>query len=53
MVGFAATRLRYNLLGHGGFLEFFDAEFRGAAHEVILIPNASFPGTQVAMPARP
>jgi hypothetical protein len=53
VVGFTATRLRYNILGHGGFLEFFDAEFRGADHEVDLIPNAAFPGTQVAMPPRP
>jgi hypothetical protein len=53
MVGFAPTRLRYNLLGQGGFLEFFDADFRGADREVVLIPNRSFPGTQVAMPPRP
>jgi hypothetical protein len=53
VVGFTATRLQYHLLGHGGFLEFFDAEFRGADHEVVLIPNASFPGNQVAMPPRP
>jgi hypothetical protein len=53
VVGFAATRLHYNLLGHGGFLQFFDVEFRGAGHEVILIPNSSFPGTQVAMTAPP
>jgi hypothetical protein len=53
VVGFASTRLRYNILGHGGFLQFFDAVFRGAAREVILIPNAGFPGTQVAMPPRP
>jgi hypothetical protein len=53
VVGFAVTRLRYNLAGHGGFLEFFDADFRGADHQVVLIPNAKFPGTQVAMPARP
>jgi hypothetical protein len=53
VVGFSFTRLQYNLLGHGGFLQFFDAEFRGADHEVVLLPNASFPGTQVAMPARP
>lgn len=52
-VGFAATPLRYALLGHGGFLQFFDADFRGAAHEVILIPNSSFLGTQVVMPGRP
>jgi hypothetical protein len=53
VVGFASTLLRYNILGHGGFLEFFDADFRGAKREVILIPNAAFPGTQVAMPPRP
>jgi hypothetical protein len=53
VVAFAATRLRYNLFGQAGFLEFFDAEFRGADHEVVLIPNRSFPGTQVLMPPRP
>jgi hypothetical protein len=53
VVGFVATRLRYNLLGHGGFLQFFDVEFRGAAHEMILIPNASFSGTQLGMSGRP
>lgn len=53
VVGFVSTRLRYNLLGQSGFLEFFDAEFRGADREVVLIPNAAFPGTQVAMPPRP
>jgi hypothetical protein len=53
VVAFAATRLRYSLLGHGGFLQFFDADFRGAAHEVILFPNSTFPGTQVAMTAPP
>jgi hypothetical protein len=53
VVGFVSTRLRYNLLGHGGFLDFFDVEFRGADREVVLIPNRSFPGTQVAMPPRP
>ncbi len=52
-VGFVATSLRYSLLGHGGFLQFFDTEFRGATHEVVLIPNSSFPGTQVVMPGGP
>jgi predicted aspartyl protease len=47
VVGFVATALRYSLLGHAGFLQFFDAEFRGAAQEVVLTPNASFPGTRV------
>jgi hypothetical protein len=53
VVGFTTSSLQYNLLGHGGFLEYFDAEFRGADHEVVLIPNASFPGIHVAMAARP
>lgn len=53
VVGFAAARLPYSILGHGGCLQFFDADFRGADHEVILIPNSSFPGTQVAMTAPP
>ena len=53
VVAFAATRLHYSLLGHGGCLEFFDADFRGAAHEVILFPNSSFPGTQIATTAPP
>jgi hypothetical protein len=52
VVGFAATPMGYNLLGHGGFLQFFDIEFRGAERAVVLIPNASFPGTRVTMPAR-
>ena len=30
VVGFTKSLLAYNLLGHGGFLEFFDVEFRGA-----------------------
>jgi hypothetical protein len=53
VIGFAATRLKYNLIGHGGFLQFFDADFRGADRAVVLIPNTSFPGTQVGMPSRP
>jgi hypothetical protein len=32
------------LLGYAGFLQFFDADFRGADREVILTPNRSFPG---------
>ncbi len=53
VVGFTASPLRYSLLGHGGFLEFFDVDFRGADREVVLIPNRCFPGTQVPMPPRP
>jgi hypothetical protein len=34
-------------------MEFFDVAFRGADREVILIPNAAFPATPLAMPPRP
>jgi hypothetical protein len=47
VVGFVATRLRYSLLGYAGFLQYFDAEFRGADREAILIPNRSFPGVRM------
>jgi hypothetical protein len=47
VVGFVTTRLRYALLGHAGFLQFFDAEFRGLDREVILAPNASFTGLRL------
>jgi hypothetical protein len=53
VVGFTASPIRYSILGHGGALEFFDVEFRGADREVVLIPNRAFPGTQVPMPPRP
>jgi hypothetical protein len=44
LVGFVSTHLRYSLLGHASCLQFFDAEFRGADHEVVLTSNSSFPG---------
>lgn len=44
IVGFAPFPLLRNLLGFGGFLQFFDANFRGAAEEVHLFPNAAFAG---------
>ena len=48
VVGFVAGRLRYNLLGHAGFLQFFDANFRGEPdREVILTPKLSFPGKHI------
>ncbi len=53
VVGFAATRLRYNLLGHGGFLEHFDIEFRGADRVAVVMPNAAFPGSRLALTPRP
>jgi hypothetical protein len=47
IVGFVSSRLHYNLLGHAGFLQYFDAEFLGADREMILTPNRSFPGTRL------
>ena len=44
IVGFAPFPLVRNLLGFGGFLQYFDANFRGAAEEVVLFPNAKFAG---------
>jgi hypothetical protein len=44
VVGFVPVRLRHVLLGHAGFLQFFDTEFRGADREVVLTTNHSFPG---------
>ena len=44
MVGFAPFPLLRSLLGFAGFLQFFDAHFRGATQEVTLLPNALFSG---------
>ncbi len=46
MVGFVSVPLRRALLGYAGFLQFFDADFRGADREVFLTPNPSFPSQQ-------
>jgi hypothetical protein len=47
VVAFVAGRLHYNLLGHAGFLQFFDANFRGDDHEADLTPKPSFPGRRI------
>jgi hypothetical protein len=44
-VGFVDLPLRWALLGHAGFLDFFDTELRGARREVFITPNGRFPGT--------
>jgi hypothetical protein len=45
VVGFVdAAALPRPWLGYAGFLQYFDAEFRGVALEVLLVPNHSFPG---------
>jgi len=46
IVGFVPGPL-YNLVGHAGFLQFFDADFRGAVREVLLTPNPNFPGKRI------
>jgi hypothetical protein len=47
VVGFVdANMLPRPLLGHAGFLQYFDAEFRGVDLEVRLTPNGSFSGTR-------
>lgn len=44
-VGFVDLPLRWALLGHAGFLDFFDTDLRGARREVFLAPNVLFSGT--------
>jgi hypothetical protein len=44
IVGFSTVPMRWALLGHAGFLEFFDVHFFGAKREVVLTPNVTFPG---------
>ena len=47
VVGFAPFPLLRGLLGFAGFLQFFDADFRGANREVALLPNALFAGRRI------
>jgi hypothetical protein len=47
IVGFAPVVFRHALLGHAGFLQYFNAEFRGHDREVILTTNPSFPGRRI------
>jgi hypothetical protein len=44
-VGFTAMPLRQPLLGYAGFLQFFDATFRGELEEVELAINGSYRGS--------
>ena len=45
-VGFVDLPLRWALLGHAGFLNFFDTNLRGARREVSIAANALFSGTR-------
>jgi hypothetical protein len=47
VVGFVPGPLHYNLLGHAGFLQYFSADFDGAALEATLLPRPSFPGRRI------
>jgi hypothetical protein len=47
-VGFVDLPLRWALLGHAGYLEFFDVELRGARREVVITPNNLFPGQRTS-----
>jgi hypothetical protein len=44
IAGFIGSPLRWVILGHAGFLEFFDTQLLGDRREVVLSPNASFSG---------
>ena len=44
VVGFVTVPLRWPILGHAGFLQFFDVELLGQRQEVKIRPNPSFPG---------
>lgn len=53
MVGFANLQLRWALLGHAGFLDFFDITLFGSRRETILTPNSSFSGQHVILRQTP
>jgi hypothetical protein len=47
VVGFSTVPMRWALLGHTGFLEFFDVQLLGARREAIILPNTAFPGQRI------
>jgi hypothetical protein len=50
IVGFLKSpKRRHALLGHAGFLDFFDVQLRGAAKETLVDPNAAFPGQRTQL----
>jgi hypothetical protein len=46
-VGFVPVPLRNPLLGHAGFFDFFDVDFRRVTREAVIVPNAAFPGRRI------
>jgi hypothetical protein len=53
IVGFVDLPLRWAILGHAGFLDYFDTEFLGAHREVVIYPNSSFHGQHSILPKAP
>jgi hypothetical protein len=47
VVGFSTVSMRWALLGHAGFLEFFDVQLLGARREAIIVPNTAFAGQHI------
>lgn len=47
VVAFAVVPMRWALLGHAGFLEYFDVQLLGARREAVIIPNTAFPGQRI------
>jgi hypothetical protein len=45
--------MQWALLGHAGFLEFFDVQLFGARHESIITPNPTFVGHYAVHPRSP
>jgi hypothetical protein len=44
IVGFVSSPMHWAILGHAGFLQYFDLQLLGLKREAMLTPNASFPG---------
>lgn len=53
MVGFASLQLRWALLGHTSFLDYFDTTLFGSRREVILTPNSTFTGQHLVLRSAP
>jgi hypothetical protein len=47
IIGFVAVPMKCPLLGHAGFLQFFDVTLHGADHVADLSPNWSFSGKRI------
>jgi hypothetical protein len=47
VVAFLDVPMRWPLLGHAGFLDFFDVQLLGARREAVLAPNNSFSGRHI------